>query len=67
MEGKKKPFLRIEYQVTRVEYMKDIVIQHVAINLVIVISWKYHHWVLNLLGDEQQDIYMVSSISPQDI
>ena len=41
MEGKKKPFLRIEYQVTRVEYMKDmkdIVIQHVAINLVIVIS-----------------------------
>lgn len=65
MEGKKKPFLRIEYQVTRVEYMKDIVIQHVAINL--VISWKYHHWVLNLLGDEQQDMYMVSSISPQDI
>lgn len=67
IKRKSEPFLRIEHQVTNAADMSDIIIQHLAINLVTAVSGKCHQWMLNLLGDAQQDIYMVSSIFPQDI
>lgn len=56
MERKKESFLRIEYQVTNAEDTRDNNNSTLAINLVIVVSGKYHQWLLNLLSDEQQDI-----------